>query len=414
MVSSFAARQFAERFGTLAGSRTWWVPGRIELFGKHVDYAGGRSLLVAIDRGITIVARPRDDGVVELHDAVRHETFRGVLRPDLPPAPGDWRDYPISVLRRIARDMPPVARGMDAVIASSIPPAAGVSSSSALVIATFLPLAAFNALASHPAWPGGTMPAELAGYLGAVENGRGFGHTAADFGVGTQGGSQDHLAILCCRAGHVTQARFLPSQVEREVAWPADWSLVVAASGVHAAKSAGTREHYNTLSRQAESLRTLAGTASLLDFLASDPGATARLADALSGRPDAAALASRLAQFREECLELIPGAVAAIAAGDAVAFGDRITRSATLGATALDNQVPETLYLAESAPAFGAVAASPFGAGFGGSVYALVPTAGAEQFATRWAAGYRDRFPVAAGDADFFVTTPSAGAHEVT
>jgi galactokinase len=247
-----------------------------------------------------------------------------------------------------------------------------------------------------------------------VENGRGFGHTAADFGVGTQGGSQDHLAILCCRAGQVTQARFLPSQVEREVAWPADWSLVVAASGVHAAKSAGTREHYNTLSRQAETLLTLARATSLLDVLTTDPAATAQLEGALGRRRDATALGSRLAQFREECLELIPGAVAAIAAGDAVTLGDRITRSATLGAMALGNQVPETLYLAESAPALGAVAASPFGAGFGGSVYALVPSAEGGRFATHWAAGYRERFPAAARHAEFFVTTPSAGAHEVT
>ena len=25
----------------------WWVPGRIEVFGKHTDYAGGRALVCA-------------------------------------------------------------------------------------------------------------------------------------------------------------------------------------------------------------------------------------------------------------------------------------------------------------------------------------------------------------------------------
>ena len=32
----------------------WFVPGRLEVLGKHTDYAGGRSLLAAVDRGVTI------------------------------------------------------------------------------------------------------------------------------------------------------------------------------------------------------------------------------------------------------------------------------------------------------------------------------------------------------------------------
>src|SRR5690606_7084874 len=30
---------------------TFFVPGRIEVLGKHTDYAGGRSLLAAVNRG---------------------------------------------------------------------------------------------------------------------------------------------------------------------------------------------------------------------------------------------------------------------------------------------------------------------------------------------------------------------------
>ena len=36
-----------------------YVPGRIEFLGKHTDYAGGRSLLLAVDRGFRLVAVPR-------------------------------------------------------------------------------------------------------------------------------------------------------------------------------------------------------------------------------------------------------------------------------------------------------------------------------------------------------------------
>ena len=36
-----------------------FVPGRIELFGKHTDYAGGRSLVCAVDRGFHLLGRTR-------------------------------------------------------------------------------------------------------------------------------------------------------------------------------------------------------------------------------------------------------------------------------------------------------------------------------------------------------------------
>ena len=41
----------------LAGRRTpmrLFVPGRIEVLGKHTDYAGGRSLTCAAERGFSV------------------------------------------------------------------------------------------------------------------------------------------------------------------------------------------------------------------------------------------------------------------------------------------------------------------------------------------------------------------------
>jgi len=47
----------------------YWVPGRIEVLGKHTDYAGGRSLLCAIERGFCFAAIPRPDDILRMHDA---------------------------------------------------------------------------------------------------------------------------------------------------------------------------------------------------------------------------------------------------------------------------------------------------------------------------------------------------------
>src|SRR5437667_12484662 len=84
-----------------------WVPGRIEFLGKHTDYAGGRSLLCAAERGICIVTRPRADAVVRIADAVLDVETRVALSegPDTGDE-GDWTIYPAAVVRRIARNFP--------------------------------------------------------------------------------------------------------------------------------------------------------------------------------------------------------------------------------------------------------------------------------------------------------------------
>ena len=76
----------------------------------------------------------------------------------------------------------------------------------------------------------------------------------------------------------------------------------------------------------------------------------------------------------------------------------------------LGNQIPETVLLQRSARELGADAASAFGAGFGGSVWAMTPRDGAEQFASQWSARYCAAFPVAAARAEFIITRPGPGA----
>ena len=51
-----------------------FVPGRLEVFGKHTDYAGGRSLVAATCRGFGVVAAPRRDALVRVIDAAGGQT----------------------------------------------------------------------------------------------------------------------------------------------------------------------------------------------------------------------------------------------------------------------------------------------------------------------------------------------------
>ena len=92
------------------------------------------------------------------------------------------------------------------------------------------------------------------------------------------------------------------------------------------------------------------------------------------------------------------------------ATGSRMAQEAE---ALLGNQVPETVALAASARQLGAAAASAFGAGFGGSVWALVPRADAEGFAAAWLERYTRDFPARAATASTIVTEADRAAEPV-
>jgi galactokinase len=80
----------------------------------------------------------------------------------------------------------------------------------------------------------------------------------------------------------------------------------------------------------------------------------------------------------------------------------------------LKNQVEQTEWLASRAPDFGAECASAFGAGFGGSVWALVSEAQAVGFLSRWRDGYLEAYPEHTETAEFLITRPGPAAFEIT
>ena len=403
--------------GPAAGTRGCYVPGRIEFLGKHTDYAGGRSLLCAVERGIRLVAAPRADGWVRIVDARSGEQMELELRTDLAPRPGHWSTYPLTVARRIARNFPgpPALRGADLAFASDLPRAAGMSSSSALVVAVFTALADVNALERRPEYLANIRrPEDLAGYLGSVENGQTFGTLPGDGGVGTFGGSEDHTAILCSQSGMLRQYAFCPVRHERDVPFPAGWRLVIAVSGVAADKTGAAREGYNRAAAQAAAIlvawrrATARADPSLAAALASAPDAADRMRLLVSG-----ALRLRLEQFLAESTEIIPAAAEVLARGDVAALGPLVDRSQKLAEGCLENQIPETIGLARRARELGAAAASAFGAGFGGSVWALVREEEAPEFRVRWADVYGQDFPTVALRAEFFVTGAGPGLGQV-
>ena len=400
--------------------RAFFVPGRVEVLGKHTDYAGGRSLLCAVERGFCLVARARQDAQVHIVNARTHARCRMAMDPDLHPAARGWSNYPGVAVRRLARNFPSSTRGADLAFVSDLPAASGMSSSSAFIVAVFLALANINALAESAPYRREIHNLEdLAGYLGTVENGAAFGKLAGDRGVGTFGGSEDHTAILCSRAGELRQYRFCPIRHERSVPLPAAYVLTIGVSGVIAMKTGTARLMYNRASLATREILGLWNSATgrtdpTLEAAANHSlEAPDRIRAVLRAAADsgltARTLSDRFEQFLQESTRIIPAATDALATGDMTRFGALVDASQQGAETLLGNQVPETIALARSARSLGAVAASAFGAGFGGSVWALVPAAVAEEFESRWAASYRNEFP-GRKNACFFSTRPGPPA----
>jgi galactokinase len=392
------------------------IPGRIEFLGKHTDYAGGRSLICAVEQGISLCSSPRADNLVNVIDAGNQEQITFPLSEDVMPNSNHWSNYPMTVARRIVRNFSGKLRGTDIAFISDLPPAAGLSSSSALIVAFFTALADIHQLAQHENYQVNILSREdLADYLGCVENGSSFGSLSGDKGVGTFGGSQDHTAILCSKAGQLSQYSFCPVQHEQSLPLPDGLCFVIGVSGVIAEKTGEARDKYNRLSLATSAILQLWRQASgredatLAQAIAHSHDAPEQIQQILSqsATPDFSAteLLNRFNQFLLECFDIIPAVSKALAHGQLEEIGVLIDRSQQAAEELLGNQVSETIWLAHSARQLGAIAASAFGAGFGGSVWALVELERAKQFAYEWANDYRKKFPKIADRATFFLTS---------
>ena len=118
-----------------------------------------------------------------------------------------------------------------------------------------------------------------------------------------------------------------------------------------------------------------------------------------------AALLDRLDHFAREDAR-VGDAVVAMRHADAGMLGRLAADSQSDAERLLQNQVPETSALVRLGVEAGAIAVRSFGAGFGGSVWAMVETGDAGSFGERWMSAYRAACPEAATRAVVFESNP--------
>ncbi|MDP7162562.1 MAG: NTP transferase domain-containing protein [Phycisphaerae bacterium] len=226
------------------------TPGRINLMGRHVDHRGGFVNVMAISREVLLAAAPRQDDVVSLRnvepkrfpfrqfrifdllqraswsDWIDFVNSRAVRRV-LDSAQGDWSHYARAPLLRLQHECRDVRlKGMDCMVSGSIPIGAGLSSSSALVMAFAEAMVVLNRL-----------NVTMRDFIDICGEGEWF--------VGSRGGSAEHAAIRTARIGHISRITFFPFRRAGEERFPRTLQIVVAYSGAQAAKSAGAGDMLN-------------------------------------------------------------------------------------------------------------------------------------------------------------------------
>ncbi|MGV9834223.1 galactokinase [Nocardia niigatensis] len=165
----------------------WWAPGRVNLIGEHTDYNDGYVLPMALPLGVTCTALARPDGVVRLRSRQRPgavDTTTAALGAagwsDLPA----WSHYPLGVVREFERRGHEVP-GIDLDLDGTVPIGAGLSSSAALSCSVALALRDLFA------------PAVTVSELVDIAR------TAENVYAGVPTGILDQSASLLCTPGHL-------------------------------------------------------------------------------------------------------------------------------------------------------------------------------------------------------------------
>jgi galactokinase len=116
----------------------YWIanaPGRVNLIGEFTDYNDGFVLPMAIEQRTAIAARPNASNHILIHSEAASEPVHiDLTRPVTPDARGSWSNYPKGIVAGFLEAGHKV-RGFDAVVCSTVPIGAGLSSSAALEVA---------------------------------------------------------------------------------------------------------------------------------------------------------------------------------------------------------------------------------------------------------------------------------------
>ncbi|MBV9650962.1 MAG: galactokinase [Pseudonocardiales bacterium] len=321
----------------------WAAPGRVNLIGEHVDYAGGLCLPLALPQRTVVAAATRDDGQLRLRSWQRDAApWDGAVDTVGPGHPSGWAAYAAGVIWALGAP----AGGLDLLVGESVPPGAGLASSAALECAVALAVDALYGLGLAATTNG---RAQLAAACRRAENEI----------AGAPTGGMDQLASLCCTPGHALlldcrdhTMRQLPLNLRA-----AGLNLLVVDTGAPHRHMDG---EYAERRRSAELAAAALGVPSLREASSHRIG---ELTDPVLRRR-ARHVVSEITRVQE--------VVALLDAGRVGDIGPLLNASHASLRDDLDVSSPELDDVVDTACAAGALGARMTGGGFGGSALILV------------------------------------------
>jgi galactokinase len=342
------------------------APGRVNLIGEHIDYNDLSVLPMAVDREITLRFVPLDTARVCLSSpraefpTVEFSLDKAIVAEES----GHWSNYVRAAAHGLLQAGYPLLRGLQASVQGTIPIASGMSSSSALVVASAQALLHANHLECDPL--------ELAGLMASAER---F--------VGVAGGGMDQAASLNGRAGHALRIDFKPLGCE-PIPIPKGWGFCVASSLIRAEKSSGVKQAYNQRTVDCASALQQVWPLVCKDRSLEDATYGQLLGLHREGGPSPGELIEQAVDTLDETLakrfrhvvgeaQRVHLAEAALRQADALSFGQLMLASHESLRTDYEVSLPELDELVALAMANGAYGARLTGAGFGGCAVILCP-----------------------------------------
>lgn len=223
-------------------------PGRVNLMGRHIDHRGGGINVMATDKDVVFVSASRDDDVVNITNVdssfpdrtfsisrtlgeKKYDKWLSYLDDErvvkeLKESGGCWSNYVKSAVIRVQFDNDQTLCGMDMAASGTIPVAAGLSSSSSIVVATMEAVVALNSL---------NIPDN--DFITLCGEGEWF--------VGSRGGAGDHAAMKCGKADRIVHLGFKPFTVGENAEFSDKYAVIVANSMIKAKKSEGSKDKFN-------------------------------------------------------------------------------------------------------------------------------------------------------------------------
>lgn len=245
-----ALEKYAQKFSLYDNVIIVRAPGRLNLMGRHVDHRGGDVNMLAIDQEVIIITSKReDDRIIAYNDDM--DQYRGInfsIKEHLSmiewtdwfnyitnkkiiemvrESQGDWINYLKAAALRLQIAVPNTTiKGANMFFYGSVPVAAGLSSSSAIVVGTLETLIHFNViqLSSN-------------NYLDLCGEGEWF--------VGTRGGSSDHAAIKFSNPHQISRIGFFNFTIKDTTHWPEDYDILIINSMKKASKSNEMMKRFN-------------------------------------------------------------------------------------------------------------------------------------------------------------------------